>query len=139
MADEARSVNDRFQLRWTLARKIGGLASLLVVLLIVNAVYNYRALGNIGGELSEISKADMPVTRLIFELNTSALQQHVALERVLRLGATAGEENRAERERAAAEFESLSRQFATDFENANRAVDEAARITSEYQRFGEEV
>ena len=33
--------SDRFHLKWTLARKIGGLASLLVLLLLIVAVYNY--------------------------------------------------------------------------------------------------
>jgi methyl-accepting chemotaxis protein len=140
MADDVGSGrNDRFQLKWTLARKIGGLASLLVLLLLANALYNYLALANIGVELAEVSQADLPLTKMITALNTHALQEHLALERVLRLGGTAAGDNAAERDRAAAEFVALSRQFDTDLEGANRAVEQAARITDEYRMFGDEV
>ena len=47
MADQgSRRTTDDFELRWTLARKIGGLSALLVLLLVIDAIYNYRALGN---------------------------------------------------------------------------------------------
>ena len=140
MADDSgRTASDRFQLKWTLARKIGGLAGLLVLLLLANAIYNYRAFGNIGSEMAEIAQADLPVTRLVSELNTNSLEQHLVLERVMRLGLTAGDEARAERERAVADFENLTRQFDTQFENTSRAVEHAAQVTSEYQRFADEV
>ncbi len=138
-ADTGGTANDQFQLKWTLARKIGGLASLLVLLLLVIAVYNYRALGNIGGEMAEISDADLPVTKLVTQLSTNSLQEHIAVERVLRLAAAGGDEARTERDRAAAEFDNLSRQFESDFEATSRAVEQAARVTSEYQRFDAEV
>jgi methyl-accepting chemotaxis protein len=140
MAEEAgRSAPDRFQLRWTLARKIGGLASLLVLLLLINAVYNYRALGNIGSELAEVANADLPVTKLITRLNINSLEEHIAFERVLRLATAGNEETRLERDRAAADFENLARQFDAEVEDTNRAVAHAAQITTEYQQFGDEV
>lgn len=139
MADEVgRSASERFQLKWTLARKIGGLASVLVLLLLVNAVYNYRALGNISDELTEITAADVPVTKLITQLNTTSLREHLAFERALRVG-SANEAFRAERARAVADFEALSRQFDTDIEHSNRAVEQALRITNEYEKFGDEL
>jgi methyl-accepting chemotaxis protein len=134
-----RSSTERFQLRWTLARKIGGLASLLVLLLLVNAVYNFRALGNMAREMTEVADADLPVTKLITQLATNSLQEHIVVERILKLGAATGEEPRLQRERAAAEFEKLTQQFDADLGNANRAVEQAVRITPEYQRFGDEV
>src|SRR5258705_4241293 len=140
MAEEAgRSAPDRFQLRWTLARKLGGLAALLVLLLIINAVYNYRALGNIGSELAEVANADFPVTKLITQLNINSLEEHIAFERVLRLATAANEETRLERDRAAADFENLARQFDAKVEDTNRAVAQAAQITTEDQKFGDEV
>jgi methyl-accepting chemotaxis protein len=137
--DRSGNVNDRFQLRWTLAWKIGGLAALLVVVLLVNAIYNYRALGRIGTEIAEVSEADLPVTKLITRLGTNSLQQHIALERILRFGTSASDAVRAQRERAVTEFESLCRQFDADFESTARAVDRAAQLTSEYQRLGDAV
>src|SRR5581483_4635858 len=126
-------------MRWTLARKIGALAALLVFFLLVDGVLNYRALGNIGGEMAEIVDGDLPVSRLVNELNTNGFQEHLAVERVMRGTSLAGDEHRAEREQAAADFESLSRQFDTRIEAANRAVEQAAKITPEYQRFDTEV
>src|SRR5436190_18849765 len=106
MADETgRSANGQFQLRWTLARKIGGLASLLVFLLLVNSLYNYRVLGKIRDEMSEVADADLPVTKLITQLQKNSLQEHITLERVLRLVAATGDDARAERDRAATDFE----------------------------------
>ena len=98
--------SDRFHLKWTLARKIGGLASLLVLLLLIVAVYNYRAMGNMAGEMSEVADADLPVTKLLTQLNTTSLQQHIIVERIMRLGVSSGDNVRAERESASAEFES---------------------------------
>ncbi len=140
MADEgSRRATDDFALRWTLARKIGGLSALLVLLLVVDAVYNYRALGNIGTEMTEIAGADLPVTRLIAQLNTNSLQQHIAVERAMRLAAMTGDDVRAERERTVAEFDTLSRQFDASIDTVGRAVEKAAGITNEYQRLGDEV
>ena len=51
MADEGwRGSDNRFHLKWTLARKIGGLAAVLLVLLIAVALCNYYALARIGTE-----------------------------------------------------------------------------------------
>ncbi|HEX4346258.1 MAG TPA: methyl-accepting chemotaxis protein, partial [Vicinamibacterales bacterium] len=126
-------------MKWTLARKIGALAALLVFLPIVEGVYNYRALDNIGGEMSEIVDADLPVTRLVAELNTNGFQEHLAVGRVMRLTGQSGDDRRAERDQAAGDFENLARQFDTRIDSANRAVEQAAKITSEYQRFDIEV
>jgi len=130
---------DRFRLKWTLARKIGGLAGFLVLLLLASALYNYRAFGNMAGEVSEIAEADLPVTRLITQLNANSLQEHIAIERVMRLSAATGDDSRAGRDGAAADFEQLARQFDADLVSANRAVEHAMSITPEYRRFGDEV
>jgi methyl-accepting chemotaxis protein len=134
--DAVRNAGSRARLKWTLARKIGGLASLLVVLLLVVGVFNFRALGNITGEMSEVTDADLPVTKIVAELRTISLQEHIALERILHL---AGDDARAERDRVVAEFENLTRQFDATLDSANKTVEQAARITSEYQKFGDEI
>ncbi len=137
--DESRSANADFQLKWTLARKVGGLAAMLVILLLVNAVYNYRALVNIGGEMSEVADGDLPVIKVITRLSANSLQEHISLEQALRLTAASTDAARAERERVSATFDELSRQFDTDIASANQVVAQAARLTAEYQQFGAEV
>jgi methyl-accepting chemotaxis protein len=89
--------------------------------------------------MSKIANADVPMTKLITQLETYQLDQHILLERVLRLGGVATESAKAERDPAAAEFENLSRQFDTDLAKTSTAAEQAARITPEYQRFGEDV
>ena len=138
-ADAGSNGSEKFRLRWTLARKVGALAGILLVILLVNAIYNYRALSNIGNEIAEISDADLPVTRLITRLGTSSLEQHLALERLLRLGVGTTADVRAQRERAAADFENLCREFDADLTNASRAIERAAGVTAEYQKVGDDI
>ena len=91
------------------------------------------------GEMSEVADADLPVTKLLTQLNTTSLQQHIIVERIMRLGVSSGDNVRAERESASAEFETLSKQFDAAIATTNRAVEDAVRTTVEYQRFGDEV
>ena len=137
--DTGRNTSDRFELKWTLAKKVGGLAMLLVLVLLVIAVYNYHALERIGREIAEVSEADLPVIKLITRLGTNSMQQHIVLERLLRLGTGTTDQIRTQRDRTANEFETLCRQFDADLETTNRAVEHAARITREYERLGEGV
>ncbi len=134
-----RNAMDGFQLRWTLARKIGGLAAMIVVLMLIIAAYNYRALDVIGGEITEIASADLPVTRLVANLETYQLEQHVALERVVSTVGSRRPDAATRRDAAAAEFESQARQFDVDYAKLAPAVDGAVRLSPEYQRFGDEV
>src|SRR5215217_942506 len=96
-------IDDGFRLKWTLATKVGGLAVALLLLLAI-AGYNYRAFTRVGDEIAEITQADLPMTKRITQLHANQLQQHIALERLLRVSPAAAGQARAD-------FEALSRQF----------------------------
>src|SRR4051812_45130731 len=124
--DAGRLEGGRFQLKWTLARKIGFLAALLVAILLANAVYNYRTLGNLTTEFSEVADSDLPATKLVDRLNANSLHEHIVLERLMRLGPGGVNEVAAERARLTAEFDSLDRQFDTDVAAMTQLADQAA-------------
>ena len=54
--------------RWTLSRKIGGLALLLLILLVSVAGYSLIQLSAVGREIDEIAENDLPVGRQVGDL-----------------------------------------------------------------------
>ena len=129
-----RSTTDGFQLKWTLATKVGGLAAVLLGLLLAIAGFNYRTLTQIGQEVSEIAEVDVPVVRLASQLQVQQLEQHLEVERVVSLGASIREGARAERDRVVAAFEGRSVAFDAAFAQYTKMVEQGALRTAEYQR-----
>lgn len=57
------STKTRFQ--WTIARKIGGLATVLIVFILSLLIYSIVALRGMQTELEEIAELDVPLMELI--------------------------------------------------------------------------
>ena len=76
----------------SVAQKIIGLVSLLIVMAVgVTGVGIYQ-IGSIGKEIESIAEEDLPLTRIISEITTHQLEQAIQVERVMRLsGLTAGD------------------------------------------------
>jgi methyl-accepting chemotaxis protein len=129
----------RFTLKWTLARKVGGLAALLLIILLAVSVYNFFAIGSIGAEMAEVAEADLPITKLLTQVETDQLQRHIALERLLRVGGVGLATQRQTREMASAEYARLTRQFDEDMLKVTEAVEQAGRSIPEYQRVADEL
>ena len=72
-------------IRWTIAHKIGGLASVLILfilLLLLNSVFTLRGLQ---AELKEIAELDVPLTELTNRIEIEQLEQQITMDQVLRL------------------------------------------------------
>ena len=88
-AGERERAGPRF--RWTLGRKIGGLALLLLVLLVSVAGYSLLQLQGVGREIEEIAERDLPVGRLVDDLQKLVderleTSERLALATLLRSG-----------------------------------------------------
>src|SRR5690349_13952945 len=125
--DTEKNTGARFALKWTLARKIGGLAAFLLAVLIAVALYNYLAIGSIGAEMAEVADVDLPVTRLITQIDSDQLEKHLALEKMLRLGGVGIDLARTERDAVRVEYRQLSTQFDEDMLKATQAIEQAAK------------
>ena len=74
----------RFQ--WTIARKIGGLATVLIVFILSLLIYSIVALRGMQTELEEIAELDVPLMELINKIEIQQLEQQITLDQLLRLG-----------------------------------------------------
>ncbi|MBN1587445.1 MAG: hypothetical protein JW937_08505 [Candidatus Omnitrophica bacterium] len=81
-----KTAQQGFRLRWTLRRKIGGFAALLLGLIVLVSVYSYTGFESVGYEVRRIAQADLPMTRAITSVQYHLLQCHLALQRILLLG-----------------------------------------------------
>jgi len=82
----------RFQ--WTIARKIGGLASVLILFILLLLAYSIYTLRGIQGELEAIANLDVPLTELTNKIEIEQLEQQITMDQLLRLARrTAGENN----------------------------------------------
>ena len=73
----------RFQ--WTIARKIGGLATVLMFFILLLILYSIVTLTEIQREVKNIAELDVPLSNLIHHLEVKRLEQQIILDRLLRL------------------------------------------------------
>jgi PAS domain S-box-containing protein len=140
MTDEPRTTKDgESRWKWTLARRIGGLTALLLVILLMIAGYNYRALVRIGNEVREITETNLPMMSRITQLETYQLKQHIAFERMTKLRDATAPDQQAERERATIEFEQLNAQFDGAMEMSLQTANHNAETIAEYKIFVQEL
>ena len=71
--------------RWTIARKISSLATILILFILIVIVYSIIALKNIRADLQEISQLDVPLTEISNAIEIHQLEQQIALDELLRL------------------------------------------------------
>lgn len=71
--------------RWTIARKISGLASVLILFILIIVVYSIASLKKIRADLQEISELDVPLTEISNAIEIHQLEQHIALDKLLEL------------------------------------------------------
>ena len=70
--------------RWTIARKVGGLVAVLIGFILVLLVHSIIALQEIQQDLQEIAAIDVPLTEIANEIEILQLEQHIALDELLR-------------------------------------------------------
>jgi methyl-accepting chemotaxis protein len=128
---------DKFLLRWTLAKKVGALAAVFLVLLVTITGYLYWAIGQISFEVAELAHTELPSLTMINRIEQQQLQQQVALERALRL--SAGRGDTARRDRAISEFENHERLAAETIETSLQSASRAGRTNQEYSGFAEQL
>ncbi|GAB4532479.1 MAG: hypothetical protein Tsb0014_16960 [Pleurocapsa sp.] len=71
--------------RWTIARKISSLATVLILFILIVIIYSIFALKNIRGDLQEIAQLDVPLTEISNAIEIHQLEQQIALDELLRL------------------------------------------------------
>jgi len=74
---------NRFQ--WTIARKIGGLAMVLMMFILALLIYSIVSLREMQMELKEIAELDVPLTELVNHIEIQQLEQQITLHQLLRL------------------------------------------------------
>ena len=84
--DQAYSKKSRQPIfRWTIARKISGLASILILFILVIIIYSINSLRKISADLQEIFQLDVPLTEVSNAIEIHQLAQQIALDELLRL------------------------------------------------------
>jgi hypothetical protein len=71
--------------RWTITRKIGGLALFLMSLSLIIIVYSIISLKKIQQEINEIASLDLPLIEISNNLEIHQLEQHIILYKLLQL------------------------------------------------------
>ena len=137
--EPGNSTDGELRSKWTLARRIVGLTALLLVLLLMIAGYNYRALSQIGDQINEITGSNIPMMSRITQLETYQLKQHIAFEKISKLRTSTTPADIADRNRVMAEFERLNRQFDKGIAETIQGANERARTITEYGIFAKEL
>ncbi|WP_019506370.1 GGDEF domain-containing protein [Pleurocapsa sp. PCC 7319] len=73
--------NSRF--RWTILRKIGGLSSILILIVWGIIIYSIIALKHIRDDLQEIAKLDVPLTDVYNKIESNQLELQIAMNELL--------------------------------------------------------
>ena len=81
----ARNALNKKPRQWTIALKIGGLASILILFILALLLYSVITLRGIQGELKEIAELDVPLTELINKIEIEQLETQITLDQVLLL------------------------------------------------------
>ncbi len=71
--------------RWTITRKIGGLALFFMSLSLIIIVYSIISLKKIQQEINEIASLDLPLMEISNALEIHQLEQHITLYKLLQL------------------------------------------------------
>lgn len=72
--------------QWTIARKVVGLAMVLIVFILALLLYSITSLRGMQGELKEIAELDVPLTELINMIEIQQLEQQIVLDQLMRPG-----------------------------------------------------
>jgi len=110
----------------SLKAKLMGFASLLISLLIFSSFYSYRAMSNIGVELSAIAEEDIPLTDKVAEITTRQLKQAVQFERAGHYGVILQSESQA-----VSHFREAVKAFDEGTEKIETSLHDAERLAEE--------
>jgi len=82
---DARNALKSTPVRWTIAHKIGGLASVLILFILALFLYSIITLRGIQGELKEIAELEVPLTELTNKIEIEQLKTQITLDQILLL------------------------------------------------------
>jgi methyl-accepting chemotaxis protein len=112
-------------LRWTIGRKVGGLAAVLLLLLVALGAYCLATIAALGEEIAAVAERDVPLVRTVRKVESNVLRQQLAIERLHRLAGAADPLAAAERAGALSDFERYGRLVAEGLARARQSIDEA--------------
>lgn len=72
------------QMKWTIARKVGGLAAVLISFILILLIHSIVSLQQIQNDLQEIASVDVPLTEVANEIEITQLEQHITMDELLR-------------------------------------------------------
>lgn len=72
------------QIKWTIARKVGGLAAVLITFILILLIHSIVSLQQIQHDLQEIASVDVPLTEIANEIEITQLEQHITMDELLR-------------------------------------------------------
>ena len=84
---KAADVKRLLRIRWTVAKKIGGLALVLLLLLVgvtANTLLKFEA---VDAEIEEISTLNMPMAMTVSRIESHLLKQSLSVQKTARLAA----------------------------------------------------
>ncbi len=118
-----RRSNREIHFRWTLGKKIGGFAALLLILLVTVAVYSLVQTRGVGREIDEIVEFDLPVQRAIAEIAGHFAARAEATNKIFsQLGKLEGGELNDAVQAAMHDFDENSFYMAERFDDVRREV-----------------
>ncbi len=118
-----RRSNREIHFRWTLGKKIGGVAALLLILLVTVAVYSLVQTRGVGREIDEIVEFDLPVQRAIAEIAGHFAARAEATNKIFsQLGKLEGGELNDAVQAAMHDFDENSSYMAEGFDDVRREI-----------------
>lgn len=72
-------------IKWTIAKKIGSLAAILIIFIIAILIYSIIVMTEIQSELKEIAEIDIPLSEVATEIEINQLEQHIIMEQLILL------------------------------------------------------
>ncbi len=71
--------------QWTIARKIGGLATVLIIIILCLIFYSALSIRDLQKELREIASLDVPLAELVNKIEIQQLEQQITMDQLIRL------------------------------------------------------
>ena len=126
-----------FHLGWTLGKKVGTLAALLLSLLTLIGVFFFAELRGVYQEIKKITSADIPLRKTAHDILTLQFEQHLLIRKALDVTASGSRKPNDAGEEIILDFEDYTRRVAQAIEYGKEAVSVIAARDQAYDIFGQ--
>ena len=129
------STHGKFQLKWSLAKKVSGLALVYLLLLMSVTGYLYSTMRQVAAEVSDLAETELPSMKMVNTIDQQQLLQHLAFEQIAKM--SIAHSDTVNRNRALTDFDNHERLAGEALQNALQTAERRparARNTAALQK-----